>query len=471
MFVLNEKLKTPLYTQLYEQIRTQILSGHLSPGTKIPSSRKLSNDLHISRTTVEMAYQQLYSEGYIYAKSRIGYYIEALDLNSVSTPLESAVIPTEVMQPTNIQGKYDLRYGKLDPGLIPFSHWQRLINKCIREEKDNLTDYGAPNGNIGLRKEIARYLHDYRGVKCSVEQIILTSGTQHSLTLACQLLKEKTDSIAVEDPGFFGAHSVFANAGFTILPIPLNHHGLAVKVLAATKAGAVYVTPSHQFPTGRIMPITRRLRLVAWARTNNTFIIEDDYSSHLRYNVKPIQSLQSLASDKVIYMGSFSKALLPSLRTAYVVLPEQLIKSSRTLLSGIPSSVPHIIQRSLEFFMQEGHWERHLRKMTRQLKKRHDMLMGILKAEFKDHICISGMNAGVHLLVELDCLASEQELIAAAGRKGVQIRSSGNLWMNQSDEGKVHVLLGFSAISPELISKAVQALHNAWLPYLCDKPL
>jgi GntR family transcriptional regulator/MocR family aminotransferase len=470
MFVLNEKLKTPLYAQLYEQIRNQILSGDLRPESKVPSSRRLSKDLHISRTTVEMAYQQLYSEGYIYAKPRIGYYIEALDLADLSIPLETAAPLIGAAQP-EIPMKYDLRYAKLDPELIPFSQWQRLINKCIRDEREDLSDYGTAAGNTGLCKEIAKYLHDYRGVKCRVEQIILTSGTQHSLSIVCQLLKERTGSIAMEDPGFFGARSVFANHGFTVLPIPLNHHGLAVKALAATKAGAVYVTPSHQFPTGRIMPITRRLRLVSWARENNTYIIEDDYSCHLRYNVKPIQTLQGLAPDKVIYMGSFAKALMPSLRTAYMVLPEELIGSFHALMSGIPCSVPHIIQRSLELFMQEGYWERHLRKMTRQLKKRHDILVRSLKDEFREQIAISGMNAGVHLLIEVNWRASEQELIEAAAREGVQIRSIGNLWINQPIKDNGYVALGFSAISPDLIFQAVQALRNAWLPYLADKSL
>ena len=462
MFLLDIKNKIPLYRQLYQQLRAKILSGELCAQSKLVSSRRLSTELGISRNTVDLAYQQLLSEGYIIGKPRSGYYVEALH-NTILPPL--ANLPqTETMSESPPEtNRYDFTYGKLSPHSFPFSQWQKLTNQCLRNDQNDLLSYPSFMGEIGLRKEILNYLRDYRDIKCTIEQILITSGTQHGLDLASQLLKPLTSAIAMEDPGFAGAYRTFMNQGFCVHPIPINHHGLNVKALYSSIAKAVYVTPSHQFPTGRIMSITRRLRLIEWAYEKNAFIIEDDYSSHLRYNVKPIASLQGLAPDKVIYIGSFSKVLLPSLRVAYMVLPKDLAQQIQQMSPMLPCSVPFLIQKPLELLLKEGHFESHLRKMLRILKRKHDLLIHELKENFGDNLSITGMNAGLHLLLQLKSPIFLQDLTMNAAKLGVNISAKNKLWTNSEHTLADHILLGFGGIALEDIPAAVALLRKAWL--------
>ncbi|WP_371373256.1 PLP-dependent aminotransferase family protein [Sporomusa aerivorans] len=460
MYLLDAKCKTPLYQQLYQQLRAKILNGDLSAQTKLPSSRRLSNELQISRNTVDTAYQQLLSEGYIVGKTRSGYYVETLHNIILPKPME-AEPPALPVNPQFNRIKYDFRYGKLSPRTFPFSHWQRLTNQCLRQDKEQLLSYSSFMGEPELRQELIKYLRDYRDVKCSDDQIVITSGTMHCLLLACQLLRPMTTTIAMEDPGFAVAYSAFQQNGFQVQLIPLNHHGLNVKALQASPAKAVYVTPSHQFPTGRIMSITRRLRLIEWAYEQDAFIIEDDYSCHLRYDVKPAPSLQGLAPDKVIYLGSFSKILSPSLRVAYMVLPASLALRLQQEATSLVCPVPFIIQKPLASFLQEGLFESHLRKMLRHYKKKRDILLRALQESFGDKVTVSGMNAGLHVLLQLKGMASPNVLAAKAAQAGVYIHTD-NLWVASEAQQIASVLLGFGAIAAEDIEPAIRRLQEAW---------
>lgn len=464
MFLLNAKNKTPLYRQLYQQLRIKILNGELSSQTKLLSSRRLSQELRISRNTVDMAYQQLLSEGYILGKPRSGYYVETLHNTIIPAFMESEQLepPSEI--PDHI--KYNFKYGKLSPHAFPFSQWQRLTNECLRNYQEQLLDYHSFMGELGLRKEILKYLRDYRDIKCTVDQVLITSGTEHCLSLACELLKSVTSTIAIEEPGYAGAHFTFKNHGFCIQPITISHHGLNVKELHTSAAKAVYVTPSHQFPTGRIMSITRRLRLVEWAYEHNAFIIEDDYSSHLRYDVKPISSLQGLAPDKVIYIGSFSKTLLPSLRVAYMVLPKELAQIIHKTAENRACSVPFLIQKPLELFLQEGHFESHIRKMLRHLRKKHETLIYELQENFGDTISITGMNAGLHLLLQLKIPVSAEDLITRAAKAGVYIPIMNRIWIDSEPSPYPNILLGFGGIALEDIPPAIRLLRKVWLDHI-----
>ncbi|HWR07027.1 PLP-dependent aminotransferase family protein [Sporomusa sp.] len=462
MFLLNVKSKIPLYRQLYQQLRSKILNGELSSQTKLPSNRKLCTDLGISRNTVDIAYQQLLSEGYIFAKPRSGYYVETIH-NTLLPTLTESPLPEPPAKPLTEKIKYNFQYGKLSPQSFPFSQWQRLTNECLRKHKEQLLNYGSFMGELGLRQEILKYLRDYRDVKCGIDQILIASGTEHCLSLAGQLLKTSTTTIAIEDPGFAAAHFAFKSQGFQVCPVPLNHHGLSVKALRTSMAKAVYVTPSHQFPTGRIMSITRRLRLVEWAYEQDAFIIEDDYSCHLRYDVKPISALQGLAPDKVIYIGSFSKMLLPSLRVAYMVLPKDLAQQLQQTADNLVCSVPFLIQKPLELFMREGHFESHLRKMLRHLKKKHDTMIQALQENFGDMIAISGINAGLHLVLQIKWPDYTQALVDKAAKAGIQIHLQGTPWIESDPSPDSNILLGFSAIALEDIPIAVSLLRKAWL--------
>jgi GntR family transcriptional regulator/MocR family aminotransferase len=463
MYVLSHKSPIPLYAQLYQQIRSKILCQELPPGTKIPSSRKLSQNLCISRNTVTAAYDQLYAEGFLTCKLRSGFYVEDLDITGLQ-PTSNQNSYKPMKQEINTEAlHYDFTYGKLSPNLFPFRQWQRATNECLRTCQNQMISYGHFMGELGLRREILKYLRDQRNIQCTIDQLMIAPGTHHCLMLAGQLLKASTSTIATEDPGFIGAHLAFTNQNFHIQPIPLDHHGLTLKALHASTAKAVYVTPSHQFPTGRIMPITRRLRLIEWANEQNAYIIEDDYSSHLRYDIKPIQPMQALAPERVIYISSFSKILSPAIRVAYMVLPEKLAQKAQKLAENSPSPVPFLIQKPLERFLQQGHWESHLRKATQYFKKKHDTLLQALNQEFGDTLSISGKNAGLHLLLEIKWRMTAEELVSRAYKAGVKIQSPDKLWIESKSSPKTTILLGFGGIELKDIPPAVHLLRKAWI--------
>jgi GntR family transcriptional regulator/MocR family aminotransferase len=462
MFVLKDKIDVPLYIQLYQQFREKILSGDLKSGSKLPSSRKLCTDLRVSRNTVDMAYNQLYSEGYIISKPRNGYYVENLDFSSIHITRETFYEKPAITDNQNTLTQYDFRYGKLNQFELPIDQWKKLTNKCLRDFADEMTIYGPTFGELSLREEILKYLQYYRGVKCTADQIFIGSGVHYCLSMLCQLIRGTTTTVAVEEPGHHITRLTLENHGFDVKSISLDSSGLNVKDLSLTDAKAVYVTPSHQYPLGIIMPISRRLELIEWALKNNSIIIEDDYSCHLRYNTKPVQSLQSLCSDKVVYIGSFSKFLFPTLRLSYMILPKGMVDKFTRMFDGYPSSVPFIIQKTLELFMKEGHWESYLRKTNRIQKKKHDTLVENLKKEFGDKITIYGMNAGLHLLVQVKGTMSEKELIERAYMAGVKVYPTSKYWKCPENSLNSTVVLGFGGITLDEIEPAVKLLNKAW---------
>ena len=462
MLFINENTNIPLYLQLYKQFRDKILNGELKSGDKMPSVRELSGQLNISRNTVDLAYQQLHSEGFIVSRPRIGFFIENLDFSPLKVNKKNENNKIKPFDYSNFNSQYDFKYGKLDTDTITIKQWQRLMNKSIRIYNDKMTFYGEPFGEIELREEILKYLKNYRGVNCQKEQIFIGAGVHHCLGMICQLIKKHTNVVAMEDPGYDITHSVMSNNGFKVESIPLDDNGINIKKLSSTKANAVYVTPSHQYPLGIIMPISRRLELIEWANKNDGIIIEDDYSCHLRYNIKPIQSLQSISENRVIYIGSFSKFLFPTLRVAYMVIPKNILSEFNALFEGYPSTVPFLIQKTLELFMKEGHWESYLRKNHKKQKEKHDILVRSLNKKFGNKISIFGMNAGLHLLIQVNANVSEKELICKAYEKGVKVYPTEKFWKNPRNKHFSSVVLGFGGIDVNNIEKAVDLLGEAW---------
>ncbi len=462
MFILNNKIDIPLYVQLYEQLLDKILNGDLKPGNKLPSTRKLCNDLQVSRNTVDLAYNQLYSAGYIISKPRNGYYVENLNFSSIHSFKENFQTKSALIHSEDTLIKYDFKYGKLNINELPIHQWKKISNKCLKDFKDGMTSYGPTFGEIGLREEILKYIQYHRGVKCTVDQIFIGAGLHYCLGMLCQLMRN-TDVVAMEEPGYHITRATFENHGFNVEPISLDSQGLNVMELNSTNAKAVYVTPSHQYPLGSIMPISRRIELIEWSMKNDSIIIEDDYSCHLRYNTKPVQSLQSICNDRVVYIGSFSKFLFPSLRLSYMILPEHMLRQFCKMFNGYPSSVPFIIQKTLEVFMQQGHWESYLRKNRGLQRKKHDTLIKILKQEFGNKISIFGMNAGLHLVIQVKWLMSEDELIKRAYRVGVKVYSTSKFYKNPGNNLMGAVVLGFGGIELDQIEPAVKLLRKVWL--------
>lgn len=355
MIVLDNDSRVPLYLQIYEQLKEEIISGQILEGSKLYSTRTLATTLNVSRNTVESAYLQLSSEGYVTSRAGSGFIVEKLDSMLItklkrdnSVNIEKYIKTTIPKMNYDNNYKYNFKYGKLNASDFPLRLWRRISNKCLASiDADVMTSYTSSKGEKELRIEIMNYLNKSRAVSCTSEQIIITSGFEQCLSLLCQMFRNNFSKIALEDPGYIGARKIFNNNGYDVVPISLDKDGINIAELENNSAKIVYVTPSHQFPTGSVMPIQKRLQLLDWARRENGIIIEDDYDSELRYNSRPIPSIQGIDSEGyVIYIGTFSKSLSPSLRLNYMVLPQSLLEIYDKSFSSYQTSVPIVEQKS-----------------------------------------------------------------------------------------------------------------------------
>lgn len=463
MFVLDKNDTMPLYVQLYQQIKNDILKGNIKTGTKLVSSRKLAMDLRISRNTVELAYDKLFSEGFLISRSRQGYYaelplVEAFDkkdrLETIQTGLEIRVDENII---------YDFKNKKMYLDEFPFGKWKALTNKCFLDYKNGFLQYGCPFGEPSLRSEIKRHIYHYRQINCKVKQIVIGSGTQFCLELVCHLLKVKNLSIAMEEPGYSRSRMTFQNNGFQICPVQIDEHGIDISSLDTVDVVAAYVTPSHQYPTGIIMSKDRRLELGEWAKRNDAFIIEDDYNCCFQYDINPIPSIQSFYSDRVIYIGTFSDILFPAIGVSYMVLPEPLLDELCKRYCHDATFVPFLTQKTLELFMREGGWEKYIRKTVLHQRKKRDMLVSALQTEFEDKIHVWGAHAGLHILVQAKWTVTEDELIDRAGKSGVGIQPASDFWSCPPKGEESLVLLNYGGILLEQIPAAIKSLRQAWL--------
>lgn len=472
MIILNTDSKHPLYLQIYDQLKKQIISGEIPKGKKLPSTRKLSTILNVSRNTVESAYMQLSSEGYASSKARSGFIVLKLD-NSIISKLKKEDIKTcknfplqlDYIDTThNTYYKYNFEYGKLSAPDFPLRTWKRISNKCLSTiSAEDMISYSASKGELELQIEIMNYLRKSRGVSCSPEQIIISSGSDHSLSLLCQLFRRDFDKIALEDPGYIGAKDIFINNGYNVIPINLQEDGINLDELENSLAKIVYITPSHQFPMGDVMPIAKRLKLLDWGMRNNGIIIEDDYDSELRYNSKPIPSIQSIDSNgSVIYIGTFSKALSPSLRLSYMVLPKVWLDKYNERFKTYQVSTPIILQKIIHQFMHLGHFDRHLRKISLINKRKHDTLIHAIQEFMGDKVIIHAKNAGIHILLELKDGLTEKELITKAKNRGIKVYPVSTFWIRKDKYPNNMVLLGFGGMSENDIFEGIRLLKEAW---------
>lgn len=463
MFILDNKERGPLHDKIYQQIKKQILSGELPPATKLMSIKKLGLELAVSRNTVEYAYQQLHAEGYIQSKARSGYYVSVIaaeGMLAVSSPVGKPPEP-QIKSPQSYS--FDFHPACLAPESFPIHRWRKLYIDCLKEDDKQFASYSQPQGEYALRCEIQKYLERSRGVICDPAQIVICSGLQDSLSLIAPILKEKHSLFAVEDPGYFIPKSVFHHHSFRIAPIPVNPDGLDIDELQKTDCTIVYVTPSHQFPLGHVMPVANRLKLIEWAETVGGVIIEDDYDSELRYLGKPIPALQGLhPQGNIVYMGTFSKVLSPVLRVSYMVLPYSLLTKYHALFSDYSMNVPLLEQRTLYRFMQQGYWERHLCKMRTLYKKKHDALIQSIRQHFGERAQIIGQGAGLHVVAELvGNSLTEEELIQRAQAQDIRLFPVSKTYLRHKSKNP-QIMLGFGSMSSDEIDQGVKLLYEAW---------
>lgn len=479
MIPLKNQPGFPYYSQIYTFIKDEISEGNLKPATRLPSTRLLAEHLKVSRSTTQMAYEQLLSEGYIEAVPCKGYYVLSID-GLVKTGQEKKERTLPLLSDVNSlrekeeERKWAVDFSPrgIDLGTFPFSTWRKISKNTLVNDNREMFVPGDPQGEPAFREAIRGYLHSARGVNCLPEQIIVGAGSEYLLMLLSQILG--TDRIiAMENPTYKQAYRVFESLKYRVVPVAMDKSGMDVSLLEESKADIAYVMPSHQYPTGIVMPVRRRQELLAWAyEKEGRFLIEDDYDSEFRYKGKPIPALQGMdEKGRVIYCGTFSKSIAPAIRVSYMVLPKSLLSLYEEKISFYASTVSRIDQNILYQFMQEGHYERHLNRMRAVYKSKHDVLVSGLKS-FENQFLIRGEYAGLHLLLTDRKGRGERELIEKAEKLGVRVYGlSGYFIHEEHNTYPPTIVLGFASLTEEEIRKGLELLGKAWDVKACKEGL
>ncbi|UFJ42289.1 PLP-dependent aminotransferase family protein [Brevibacillus humidisoli] len=455
----------PLYVQLYRYIKEQMETGMITAGDGLPSIRLLAQQLAISRNTVEAAYQQLIAEGYVTSKPKSGLLVAPLETEwgQLSRPQQKPLLSLNISVKKQIDTwRYDFHYGHIELDRFPLKAWRKRINEVLDYQSQDIFLYGDPQGERDLREQIASYLFQARDVTCCPEQIIMCAGAQQAISLICQLLGADRLGVAVENPGYDGVRAVFARSGCDILPIPLEEDGIDLDKLERSGAKLAYITPSHQLPLGMVLPIQKRLRLLAWAERHESLVIEDDYDSEYRYQGHPIPSLKGLDTrERVIYMGTFSKSFLPAVRISYLVLPSWLIERFYQSFPVYSQPCSPIIQSALARFMKYGDFERHVRKMRTIYQRKHQTLLSAIDTHMGEKVEVIGSRAGLHILLKVQGM-TRQELIRKARAWGVNVDSPERYWIDPAQCPDGLLILGFGGLSEKEIGEGIATLAKAW---------
>jgi GntR family transcriptional regulator/MocR family aminotransferase len=472
----------PLYRRLYSGLRAAILDGRLPAGSRLPSTRSLAKDLSLSRNAVLMAFEQLLAEGYVVGRVGAGTFVSRTLPDAPPPPrsvpagpptrearvrlsaftrrvLSLRPLPPPGVRPASHIG-FDFRYGQ--PAFTDFPHdtWRRLLARRARATSVRTLSYGMAFGFMPLREAIAGYLRRARGVVATAEQVAVVNGSQQALDLAARLLVDRGDRVVMEEPGYLAARQTFAAAGARILPRPVDEEGLDVSRLPRTgRVRLAYVTPSHQFPTGSILSLARRLELLRWAEKAKAFVLEDDYDSEFRYEGRPIPAVQGLdRSGRVLYVGTFSKVLFPSLRIGYVVVPESLVKALGPVRWLADYHTPTFEQEVLTDFIAEGHFESHLRRTRARCAARRKALLDALREHLGGRVEVTGANAGIHVAAFLRGMPATAlpGIIKRAAARGVGLYP---VWPHYvrppRDAG---LLLGYASLTEREIRTGVKLL-------------
>lgn len=465
----------PLYQQLYLQIRDQIRSGRLADGARLPSVRALQSQLNISKTPIETAYQMLTAEGYVMSKPRSGLIVAnphkpqaagAANPDAAAAAV-SRVAAAGARSPEHTRSDaplIDFNPTALDPEAFPVRTWSNMLKEALDRHLGEIGKYGDPQGELELRTALAEYLRNSRGVNCLPEQIIIGSGMAYSVGILTKLLTEAR-RMAFEEPGYSLVRDHLLLNGCRIVPVPVGDRGISLSALEASDARMVYVTPSHQFPTGSIMPYPERERLLEWADARSAYIIEDDYDGEFRYLGKPIPSLQGLDNHgRVIYIGTFSKALAPVLRMNYMVLPLELAERLSAMPHEVVSAPSRVEQWAMHAFLEQGHWYRHIRRTRHLYRRKHLHLISLIQAYLDPHVEITGQNAGLHVQLSVHASQTSEELVRSAAEAGVRVYDFRKAWMKQRQNpgDAPRLYLGFAGISLEDMETGIRLLKRAW---------
>jgi GntR family transcriptional regulator / MocR family aminotransferase len=478
LIAIDRKSQKSLHKQIYDAYRLAVVNGHLHPGQRVPSTRVLSSELGVSRFPVLDAYSQLLAEGYFESRVGAGTVVcsslpERFTLSapnnkhSVPSQLESRPVArraSTIARAENVswaRGLGAFGLGQVAFDQFPHRVWSKLVSRHCRQMNAESAHYGDHMGLLTLRETIASYLRTARSVRCEAEQVMIVSGSQQALIITAHVLLDPASSVWVEEPGYRLARDAFALNQCNVVPIPVDKEGLnvAAGILRCRKARAAIITPSHQFPFGVTMSAQRRLQLLDWAQNTGAWIIEDDYDSEYRYEISPIASLQGLdLNGRVIYVGTFSKVLFPSLRLGYVVIPPDLVDSFLTVRRALDLGPPNFSQKVLTDFIGEGHFERHIRRMRILYRERRTILVESIEREFGSMVEVLGSHAGMHLTMKLPNEISDIQIAERAARQNLWIWPLSAAFFGQA--AFPGFVLGFGSTAAADIPDSVRKLRK-----------
>jgi GntR family transcriptional regulator/MocR family aminotransferase len=472
--------QSAIQDQVVRHLQRMIVTGVLPPGSKVPSTRALSEQLTVSRGSVVIAYQRLAAEGYLESQSTTATYVSrnppdmfiqsgsrdpstARPENSNVSAIASPVQSPKLFDPEQDKLLCDFRLGRAEKAFFPIKAWRRLIAECLGGAEHALSQYGDPAGYQPLRTAICHHILRARGVRCVPEQVIVVAGCQEGLNVIARVLVTVGSTVAIEDPCYQGAAGVFESHQTRLVPIAVDDDGLDINQLAASNARLVYVTPSHQFPLGSTMPLERRQKLISWADDTGAYVIEDDYDSDFRYELAPLPSVKSFdLSERVIYIGTFSKSIGAGLRLGYVIVPRRLVDVAVIAKSLINAGHPWLDQAVMAEFTRSGGFERHLRVIRKRYLARRDHLIHQLQQWFGNRCIIYGTDGGMHVTVRVTGMAmSAHELQSRLKLTGVGIyslrESPARQFQRFAHDDEI-ILLGYAGIAEHKITTVVSRM-------------
>ena len=460
-YTLDKGAGVSLYEQLYRCVKEDILSGRLAAGEKLPSKRALAAHLEISVITVKNAYEQLMAEGYLSGVEKRGYFV-----SSVLPPVTAAPpAPQETAaEPEERQWFLDLVTNSIDAEDFPFTVWARLMRQTILERGTGLLHSTPPQGAWALRRAIAAHLRQFRGMDAGAEQIIVGAGTEVLYTLLVQLFGRER-IYGVEDPGYGKIARIYRSNGAAVAAIPLDDAGLSAEELRRSGADVVHISPSHHYPTGRVMPITRRQELLHWAQERSErIILEDDYDSEFRFVGRPIPTLFSIdGGEQVVYLNTFSKTIAPSIRISFMVLPRHLLADFQEKLGFYACTVSAFEQYTLASFLSGGYYEKHLSRMRKHYRQKRDAVIGAVRqSPLADRATITEEDAGLHFLLRLDGAPPDDVLRRGAETRGVRLAMLSDYYQQPEDAPQHVLVVNYTGIDIEKLPAALERLAELW---------
>jgi GntR family transcriptional regulator / MocR family aminotransferase len=487
MIVLDTTSSVPLYRQLYDRLRLGILTGQLATGTRLPATRTLADQLGVARNTVYLAYQQLLAEGYIDSKVGYGTSVACVTPETLLTIPSPSQVSRSVQDDTSRSrvSQRGMNMAALPPmprphvpsepgkalafragipalDLFPYQIWAQMVTRRVRHSLQEVSDDQDPAGYRPLREAIAAHIGVTRGVRCTADQVIVVSGAQAALDLAARILLDPGDMAWIEEPGYPGACGALVGAGAQLVPIPVKEDGLDVRVgrTRCPQARLAYVTPSHQFPLGVTMSLTQRLALLEWASQANAWILEDDYDSEYRFSGRPLEALQGLdRTNRVIYLGTFSKVLFPALRMGYLVVPPELTAVFVAVRQFVDRHVPILEQMALADFITEGHFIRHIRRMHTRYAERRAALIAAVASELGEVLKVHAPEAGMHLVGWLPPHLDDAKVTQQAATYGVEVIPVSVFSREPMWRGGL--VLGYAAVNEQEIRGGMHSLAMA----------